>query len=367
MTSNIVCCTPNCNQSATLKCPLCLKDGVTSYFCSQDCFKASYNEHKRIHKSAANILVSSNAWKDFKFTGPLRPYKQSPIRKVPSNIQRPDYADHPLGYSTCEEIERSGIKILTDEEIDGVRIASKLGREVLDEALQASKAGVTTDEIDKIVHEACIDRECYPSPLNYYNFPKSCCTSVNEVVCHGIPDLRPLASGDILNVDVTVFHRGYHGDLNETVFIGDVDDSAKRLVKTSWECLQAAIEKVKPGTLYRDLGKVIQRHAEQNGCSVIKTYCGHGIHRLFHCQPTVPHYAKNKAVGVMKAGHVFTIEPMINEGSYTDGIWPDQWTAVTMDGKRSSQFEHTLLVTENGCDILTKRINYDGKPWFLTS
>lgn len=188
----------------------------------------------------------------------------------------------------------------------------RLSRQVLDQAAAAMGVGVKTDEIDRIVHEACMELECYPSPLNYYGFPKSCCTSVNEVICHGIPDQRALVNGDICNVDVTVYHRGFHGDLNETFLVGDsVSEEGKKLVKVSWECLQKSIEEgevviqskkfnlitlqffllVKPGTRYRDVGSVIQKHAQSNGFSVVRSYCGHGIHRLFHCAPSVPHYA----------------------------------------------------------------------------
>jgi len=223
---------------------------------------------------------------------------------------------------------------------------------VLDEAARVTDVGVTTDEIDRVVHEACIERECYPSPLNYYRFPKSCCTSVNEVICHGIPDLRP------------VYHRGFHGDLNETFLIGEVSPEAKKLVQATWECLQNAIKMVKPGVKYRDVGNVIQKHAQANGFSVVRSYCGHGINRLFHTAPSIPHYAKNKAVGVMKPGHSFTIEPMISEGTWRDEQWPDDWTAVTQDGKLSAQFEETLLVTENGVEVLTKRANTQ-MPYFM--
>ena len=193
-------------------------------------------------------------------------------------------------------------------------MACRLGREVLDEAAAAVDVGVTTDEIDRVVHEATVDRDSYPSPLNYYQFPKSCCTSINEVICHGIPDKRPLVDGDICNIDVTVYHRGYHGDLNETLFVGRPSDKARTLVRNTWECLDKSIAEVKPGVKYRDMGNYIQKHAQAEGFSVVRSYCGHGIHKLFHCAPNVPHYAKNKAVGVMKVGHAFTIEPMISEG-----------------------------------------------------
>jgi len=181
------------------------------------------------------------------------------------------------------------------------------------------------------------------------------CTSINEIICHGIPDLRPLQDGDIVNIDVTLFYDGYHGDLNETYFVGSkVDAVGQKLVNVTRECLEKAIEiAVKPGAPYREIGNVITKHAHDNGFSVVRTYSGHGIHELFHTAPNIPHYAKNKAIGVMAPGHVFTIEPMICEGTYQDKLWPDDWTAATTDGKRSAQFEHTLLVTETGVEILT--------------
>jgi methionyl aminopeptidase len=169
---------------------------------------------------------------------------------------------------------------------------------------------------------------------------------------------------DIVNLDVTTYNKGgYHGDLNETFMVGDVDSDGQRLVRTAFECLAEAMALVKPGALYRDLGAVIERCAKKNKCSVVRTYCGHGIGSLFHTSPNVPHYAKNKAKGTMKAGHVFTIEPMINLGVSGDRTWDDNWTAVTTDGKRSAQFEHTILVTESGFDILTARDNEPRMEW----
>ena len=182
---------------------------------------------------------------------------------------------------------------------------------------------------------------------------------MNEVICHGIPDYRPLEDGDIVNIDVSVYYNGYHGDLNETFFVGDVDPTSRLLVETAYSCLSAAVDLVRPGTLYRDLGATIERVAKANRCSVVRTYCGHGIGTLFHTAPNVPHYSKNKAKGAMQIGHVFTIEPMINLGTYQDLLWPDGWTAVTLDGARSAQFEHTLVVTATGCELLTGRV---GEP-----
>lgn len=365
------CQTPGCGQTATLQCPTCVRmklGGGRSFFCSQECFRGYWRVHKAIH--TLNGDSQYNPWPNYAYTGKLRPHPVvSPTTRsaVPASIERPDYADDPEGRPAGELELRSStaIRVLDDEQIDGMRVTGRLGREVLDVALNALRVGVTTEEIDRLVHEACIDRECYPSPLNYYCFPKSCCTSVNEVICHGIPDQRPLQDGDICNVDVTVYHRGFHGDLNETVCVGNVDDDGKNLVRVAYECLARAIDIVKPGTKYRDVGAVIQRHAQIHGFSVVRSYCGHGIHRLFHTAPNVPHYAKNKAVGIMKAGHTFTIEPMISEGTWRDEIWPDNWTVVTQDGKRSAQFEHTLLVTESGCDVLTRRHNRDGQPFFM--
>ncbi|KAG8183433.1 hypothetical protein JTE90_023189 [Oedothorax gibbosus] len=363
------CETVGCEKLAKLRCPTCIKYDISgSFFCSQECFKGSWNDHKQVHKTAKTVVTQSfNPWPGYQFSGKLRPFPVTPKRDVPAHIMRPDYADHPKGASACEEEmgSSSSIKILDKEEIKGVSLASKLAREVLDTVAKAIAVGVTTDELDRVVHEACIARNCYPSPLNYYRFPKSCCTSVNEVICHGIPDLRPLEDGDLLNIDITVYHKGFHGDLNETFFVGNVDEAGKKLVRITYEALMKAIEIVKPGEKYREIGNVIQKHVQAHGFSVVRSYCGHGIHRLFHTTPSVPHYAKNKAIGVMKPGHCFTIEPMISEGAWNDETWPDKWTAVTRDGKRSAQFEQTLLVTETGVEILTRRRNKNGQPYFM--
>lgn len=233
-------------------------------------------------------------------------YPLSETRLVPKSIEKPDYAITGLPKSEMQQRGSTSIDILSAEDILRLRKVCKIGREVLEEGRKAAKIGVTTDEIDRIVHEACIERDAYPSPLNYHNFPKSCCTSVNEVICHGIPDRYELKDGDILNIDISVFHDAFHGDLNETYLIGNVDEAGKKLVQTTRECLELAMATVKPGGLYRDLGNVIEKHAHDNGLSVVRTYCGHGIHKYFHCAPSIPHYGKNKAVGVMKPGHAVT-------------------------------------------------------------
>ncbi|GMT24938.1 hypothetical protein PFISCL1PPCAC_16235, partial [Pristionchus fissidentatus] len=353
----------DCKEAAKLRCPTCIKMKLPdAFFCNQTCFKDNWNIHKTLHIDPNGEY---NPWPYFKFSGSMRPYRLSPRRPVPESIARPDYALHPEGVSFGEEQARNNriVKTLNDEEKEGLKVACKLGREVLDEAARAIAPGVTTDEIDRVVHEAAIERDCYPSPLGYYKFPKSCCTSVNEIICHGIPDMRKLEDGDLCNVDVTVYHRGFHGDLNETFFTGTkVDKESQDLTRVTYECLEKAIAIVRPGVKFREIGNVIQKHANANGFSVVKTFTGHGIHRLFHTAPNIPHYAGNSTPGVMQAGNAFTIEPMINAGVHSDDRWPDDWTAATSDGKRSAQFEQTLLVTDNGCEILTQRAG--GKPWF---
>ncbi|KAG5654532.1 hypothetical protein H0H81_001173 [Sphagnurus paluster] len=289
----------------------------------------------------------------------MRPvYPLSKTRIVPDHIPRPDYA---ADGKPLSEVKRSGQppRILSTEEQEKMRKACRLAREVLDIAASHIRPGITTDEIDEIVHQATIERNSYPSPLNYRNFPKSVCTSVNEVICHGIPDQRKLKEGDIINIGKCTFTaypsfhvlgcaslslQGYHADLNATYPVGEIDDDAKKLIRTARSCLDESIKICKPGALIRDIGKVIEPIARANGCSSVRTYTGHGINDLFHCSPNVPHYAKNKAVGTMKPGMVFTIEPMINFGSNWDEVhWPDNWTATTVDGKKSAQFEETLL------------------------
>lgn len=362
------CCTADCGKPATLQCPTCLKLGIQgSYFCAQDCFKGSWKEHKVVHKQTSPGKPSStyNPWPGFEFTGPLRPAPLTPKREIPEHISRPDYSEDGIPHSEKEAKKASVIQQLSPQEIEGLKVACRLGREVLDVGARAVRPGVTTDEIDRLVHEACVERDCYPSPLNYFHFPKSCCTSVNEVICHGIPDTRELQDGDICNIDVTVYYGGFHGDLNETLFVGEVDETSRHLVQTAYNCMMKAIEIVRPGVKYRDVGNVIQKHAQANGCSVVRSYCGHGINQLFHTVPNVPHYSKNKAIGVMKPGHSFTIEPMINQGTWRDVTWPDNWTSTTADGKRSAQFEHTLIVTDSGYEILTGRRDQDGQPHFL--
>lgn len=341
-----------------LTCPECLraaangshllKDNLGSKFCSKECFQQAWPIHKICHPV--------DLYPGFSYTGNLRPFAQSATRLVPEGIELPDYAITSIPASEDAVRGSSNLScLISPEDIDKVRTVCRLAREVLDEAGEAVQPGVTTDQIDAIVHEACIARGAYPSPLNYRGFPRSVCTSVNEVICHGIPDGRPLQQGDIVNIDVTLYFQGFHGDLNETFAVGIVSPEAIRLIECTRRCLQKAIDICGPGVKYRDIGGVIETEARKDGFSVNRTYCGHGINRLFHCPPTVPHYGGNKAIGVMRPGHVFTIEPMICEGSARDIHWPDNWTAVTADGRRSAQFEHTLLITEVGVEVLTAK------------
>eukprot|EP00939_MAST-03C_sp_MAST-3C-sp1_P001320 g1320.t1 len=362
-----------CKKPSTLMCPTCKKLGLEpSYFCSKECFKKNWSTHKVVHKkkkTCVEATASSAAEKEmdrrfegYRFSGILRPGKVTKQMTVPKGIVKPDYADTSVPVS--EEMEMgTRAKVYDADTIKKMRVVGKLGREVLDIAGSAIKVGVTTDDIDKIVFKACMDRGCYPSPLNYRGFPKSVCTSVNEVICHAIPDMRPLEDGDILNLDITVYKHGVHADLNETFFVGKPDENTVRLVRTAFECLKAGLETVMPGALYRDIGTAVSKIAARNKCSVVRSYCGHGIGNLFHTAPNIPHYRKNKAVGVMKEGHIFTIEPMINLGHYRDTLWPDNWTAVTADGKRSAQFEHTILVTKTGYELLTARKGEPTMVW----
>ncbi|RYC60415.1 hypothetical protein CHU98_g5802 [Xylaria longipes] len=304
-----------------------------------------------------------NPFPAYPFTGTVRPvYPLSPKRIVPKSIKRPDWAD--TGVPAAERRLGTKWSFLDTTGQEGMRKVCRLSREVLDIVAAELRPGITTDYLD----------EAYPSPLNYNRFPKSLCTSPNEVVCHGIPDHRVLLDGDILNLDISLYHGGYHADLNETYYIGNrakADPDSVRVVETARECLDEAIRLVKPGTPIREFGKIIEKHAKSRNCSVIATWGGHGINTEFHPPPWIPHYAKNKAAGVCKPGLTFTIEPIITLGKSQDLYWPDNWTNVTVDGRRTAQFgelkppewclaadgciEHTLLVTETGVEVLTAR------------
>ncbi|KAK9476983.1 peptidase M24, structural domain-containing protein [Lipomyces japonicus] len=361
MVTEIACSRQGCEKitSSSLQCPTCLKLGQDSFFCGQECFKLAWPTHKLVHKQLQSSRPH-DPFPTYAYAGAVKPvYPLSETRKIPSTIPYPDYAEDGIPHSEQRLFRGTNIHINSKEEIEGIREACKIGRKILDRAAAALKPGVTSDSIDEIVHNACIEFGGYPSPLNYYHFPKSVCISVNEIICHGIPDQRKFEDGDIANVDVTVYYKGFHADLNETYYVGAKalqDADSIKLVETTRECLDKAIEIVKPGMLFREIGNVIEKHATDNGCSVIRTYCGHGINKLFHCAPNIPHYAKNKTPGVAKAGMTFTIEPMLALGTWKDKTWPDNWTSTTIDGKRSAQFEHMLLVTETGVEVLTARV-----------
>ena len=227
-----------------------------SYFCGKACFNTYWKTHKLLHEDYEPIDDG------FDYTGPLRRYKVTPKREVPKNIELPEYAKNEEGISVTEEmVKRAKVKeipIYTESDIEEMKVVCKIGRLVLDTAHKAVAVGVTTDELDQIVHETAIENDCYPSPLGYYKFPKSVCSSVNEVVCHGIPDKRPLKDGDIVNLDVTVFHHGYHGDLNETYLVGNVDKKGKKLVEKTYNSLMKAIDICKPGVKYQKLEMLLE-------------------------------------------------------------------------------------------------------------
>lgn len=248
------------------------------------------------------------------------------------------------------------IVIKTADEIEKMRIAGKLAAEVLDMIAPHVVVGVTTDELDQICHDYIVNvQQAIPAPLNYRGFPKSICTSINQQICHGIPSDKKLKSGDIVNVDITVIKDGYHGDTSKMFCIGDVTPHAKRLVEITRQCLFLGIEQVKPGAHFGDIGHVIQVHAESNRYSVVREFCGHGIGKKFHEDPHVMHFGKRGEGAIMKPGMIFTIEPMINLGKRHMKVLADGWTAVTKDRSLSAQFEHTILVTETGYEILTLR------------
>ncbi|MFM8238558.1 MAG: type I methionyl aminopeptidase [Actinomycetota bacterium] len=276
---------------------------------------------------------------------PVRPGRLSPARTVPVSVPRPPYAPDAPALVPA---------VPPDEFPDRMRAAGHAAREILLELGAAVRPGITTDELDRICHEACIARGGYPSPLHYRSFPKSLCTSVNEIICHGIPDDRLLLDGDIVNCDVTIFLHGVHGDTNATFCVGDVDDDGRRLVAVTEAALWAGIGAVRPGARLNEIGRAIQATAEAEGFSVVRSFVGHGIGEVFHTAPSVPHYYDPHADLVLEPGMTFTVEPMINEGDWELGpIWADGWTAPTRDGSRSAQFEHTLLVTPDGVEVCT--------------
>ena len=239
------------------------------------------------------------------------------------------------------------------ESFEKTRLAGAIAARALDEVAKIAIPGTKTDEIDKLCHEFINDHGAYSAPLYYRGFPKSCCTSVNHVVCHGIPSGKILMEGDIVNVDVTAFKNGWHGDTSRTFEIGNVSIKAKKLVKTTFDAMMKAIKIIKEDIFLGDIGSTIQKHVEAEGFSVVQDFCGHGIGEVFHKEPNVLHYGKGGSGDKLKAGMIFTIEPMINIGDYQTKILNDGWTAVTKDKSLSAQFEHTVGVTKDGCEIFT--------------
>ncbi|MFD2229768.1 type I methionyl aminopeptidase [Alkalimarinus sediminis] len=249
------------------------------------------------------------------------------------------------------------VTIKTPEEIEKMRVAGRLAAEVLEMIEPYVKAGVSTGELNDICHKYITEvQNAIPAPLNYRGFPKSICTSVNQVICHGIPsDKKILKNGDIINIDITVIKDEYHGDTSKMFFIGKPTSAAERLARITQECMYKGIELVKPGARLGDIGHVIQQHAESNYYSVVREYCGHGIGKVFHEEPQVMHYGTPGTGLTLKEGMIFTIEPMINQGKRHCKLLPDEWTVVTKDRKLSAQWEHTVLVTADGFEILTLR------------
>ncbi|XP_031117084.1 methionine aminopeptidase 1D, chloroplastic/mitochondrial [Ipomoea triloba] len=278
----------------------------------------------------------------------LKPGKVSPCRPVPDHILRPPYVNSrkPPGIS-------SGPEVHDKKGIERMRASGRLAAQVLQYAGTLVKPGITTDEIDQAVHQMIIDNGAYPSPLGYGGFPKSVCTSVNECICHGIPDSRPLEDGDIINIDVTVYLNGYHGDTSATFFVGDVDEEARNLVQVTKDSLDKAISICAPGVEFKKIGKTIHDLADKHNYGVVQQFVGHGVGRVFHSDPVILHY-RNNGRGRMVLNQTFTIEPMLTVGSIQPIMWDDDWTVVTEDGSLSAQFEHTILITQDGAEILTQ-------------
>ena len=309
------------------------------------CFCDSGRKYKQCHQAA---------------TEPVKAGRLSPVRTVPEGIEVPYYA-----FAGTRRTPESDVK--SPEVLERMRRTCVAAADTLVELGRHVRPGITTDELDRICHELAIEAGAYPSPLGYgppdNPFPKSVCTSVNEIICHGIPDDRVLRDGDIVNLDVTLYREGVHGDTNATFFVGDVDPLSRRLVDVTRECLVHAIDAVRPGEPLDVIGRAIQQHAESNGFGVVRDFVGHGVGEQFHTSLAIPHYA----AGVQKAiepGMVFTIEPMITVGSWRVRMWPDGWTAATEDRKRTAQFEHTIVVTDDGAEILTRPSDTADHPYW---
>ena len=320
---------------------------------NEACWCGSREKYKKCHRSADSAALRTERAGDAAAGPRLKPGRISPMRAVPAHIPRPDYAlsgrpgPLPPGYS----------EVMAGEKLERMRRACRAAAEILRETARAIRPGVTTDALDAVAHEETLKRGGYPSPLNYHGFPKSLCTSVNEVICHGIPDDRPLEAGDIVNLDVTIYLDGMHGDTNATFFVGGeeaADPTSRKLVAVTRESLQRGIAAVRPGKPIWHIGQAIQQYAEGQGFGVVRAYCGHSIGERFHGALQIPHTVEEpRNETLMVPGMVFTIEPMITVGTWDYRVWDDGWTAVTRDSKRTAQFEHTVHVTEDGAEVLT--------------
>ena len=299
---------------------------------NETCWCGSGRKYKRCHK---------------KLEGRVLPGVVTPMRSVPADIARPPYAD------TGEFEPWDEPRIKSPEIIEKMRRSCHLAAEVLRLSGERVAPGITTDELDRYVHDLFVDGGAYPSTINYHGYPKACCTSINEVICHGIPDSTVLQDGDICNIDVTGYIGGVHGDTNATFLVGNVDPESRQLVKVTEECIWHGIEAVKPGRPLSDIGRAIEDHAKKYRYGVVRAFVGHGIGEQFHTDIQVLHYYDSRATTTMRPGMTFTIEPMITLGTVNYKVWDDDWTAVTADGRRTAQYEHTILVTDDGCDVLT--------------
>jgi methionyl aminopeptidase len=296
------------------------------------CWCGSGRRYKRCHRASE---------------GRVLPGVITPMRSVPDHIERPSYADTGVVERWDEPVVKS------DDVIERMRHAGRVAAEVLRLSGEFLRPGITTDEVDEYTHGLFIERGAYPSTLNYHGYPKSLCSSANEVICHGIPDSRVIRDGDIMNLDVTGFIGGVHGDTNATFLIGEVSEENRRLVRVTEECMWLGIEAVRPGKPLSDIGRAIEDHAKAHAYGVVRAFIGHGIGEQFHTDIQVLHYYDSRATTIMRPGMVFTIEPMITLGSWQHRMWDDGWTAVTSDGRWTAQFEHTILVTDDGAEVLT--------------
>jgi methionyl aminopeptidase len=276
----------------------------------------------------------------------LHPGRLSPARPVPANIPRPEYVGKKAPTLGEQDVKDA-------DTIARMRVAGKIAAQALEEVGRNVRPGVTTDYLDQVGHDFLVAHGAYPSTLGYRGYPKSLCTSLNEVICHGIPDDTVVGDGDIVNIDITAFIGGVHGDTNGTFLAGNVDEDSRLLVERTHEAMMRGIRAVKPGRPLNAVGRVIESYAKRFGYGVIRDFTGHGIGTTFHSGLIVPHFDDPTTEVTMEVGMTFTIEPMLTLGVISYDIWDDGWTAVTRDGKRTAQFEHTLLVTEDGAEILT--------------